>query len=96
VSGGKIQRAYAYLSERGETLYESGKKTEEELNLGFVFFDERSQESASDDYFERVDLRYPDEEDVMKISAVWTINTQALGQRSEKGIGHLARINRVK
>jgi hypothetical protein len=92
VSDGKIQRAYAYLGERGETLYESGNKTEEEIALGFDFFDERSQEAASKDYFEREDLRYPNEEDVMRISAAWTINTQTLDQRTEKGIGFLAEI----
>jgi hypothetical protein len=60
--------------------------------LGFDFFDERSQEAASKDYFEREDLRYPNEEDVMRISAAWTINTQTLDQRTEKGIGFLAEI----
>lgn len=92
VSNKKILRAYAYLGERGETLYESGKKTEEEIDLGFHFFDERSQEAKSEAYFERKDLRYPNEEDVMRISAAWTINTQTLNQRTEKGIGCLAAI----
>lgn len=93
VSDGKIRRAYAYLGERGETLYESGSKTEEEVALGFNFFDERSQEAASEGYFEREDLRYPNEEDVMSISAAWAINTQTLDQRTERGIGFLAEIN---
>jgi hypothetical protein len=92
VSDRKIQRAYAYLGERGETLYESGSKTEEEIALGFDFFDERSHEAASEAYFEREDLRYPNEEDVMRISAAWTINTQTLDQRTEKGTGFLAEI----
>jgi hypothetical protein len=92
VSHGKVQRAYAYLGERGETLYESGNKTAEETALGFNFFDERSQEAASEDYFEREDLRYPNEEDVMRISAAWTIDTQTLDQRAEKGTGFLAAI----
>lgn len=96
VSEGKIQRAYAYLGERGATLYECGNKTKEEIALGFHFFDERSPESASDDYFEREDLRNPNEEDVMRISAAWTINTQTLDQRIEKGTGFLAEIKMAK
>jgi len=92
VSDGRIQRAYAYLGERGETLHERGRKTEEEMALGLNFFDERSQEAASEGYFEREDLRYPNEEDVMRISAAWTINTQTLDQRAERGTGFLAEI----
>lgn len=92
VSNGSIERAYAYLGERGETLYESGQKSKEETDWGFTFFDERSQEAQSEDYFEREDLRYPSEKDVMRISAAWTINTQDLDQKSEKGTGFLAEI----
>jgi hypothetical protein len=94
VAGGKIQRAYAYLGERGETLYESGTKTPEEIALGFAFFDERSPEAASESYYERKDLRFPGEGDVMKISAAWTINTQTLDKRTEKGTGYLAKVGR--
>ena len=90
VSNGKIQRAYAYLGERGETLYESGTKSDEEIALGFNFFDERSQEASSEGYFGREDLRYPNEKDVVRISAAWTISTQTLDQRTEKGTGFLA------
>lgn len=89
----KIQRGYAYLGERGETLYENGAKTKEEIDLGFEFFDERSPEAASEDYFDRKDLRYPMEDDVMRISAAWTIDTQSLDQRTERGAGVLAKIS---
>jgi hypothetical protein len=94
VAGGKIERAYAYLGERGETLYESGKKTPDEIALGFAFFDERSPEAASKGYYERKDLRFPNEEDVMKISAAWTINTQTLDKHTEKGTGYLAKVSK--
>jgi hypothetical protein len=93
VAGGSIQRAYAYLGERGETLYDEGTPTAEEIDFGFQFFDERAPESEASDYFDRENLRSPDEEDVMRISAAWTIDTQTLDQRTEKGTGHLARIN---
>jgi hypothetical protein len=92
VTDGKIQRAYAYLGEQGVTLYDSGAKTKEEKALGFEFFDDRSPEAEVEGYFDREDLRYPDEEDVMRISAAWTINTQTLDQRTETGTGFLARI----
>lgn len=93
ISKGKIERAYAYLGERGETLYETGAQTKEETALGFEFFDERSPEAAAEGYFDRNDLRFPDEEDVMRISAAWTTNTQTLDQRTETDTGFLARIN---
>ena len=93
VAGGKIERAYAYLGERGETLYESGQKTPDEIAFGFAFFDERSPEAASKGYYERKDLRFPNEEDVMKISSAWTINTQTLDKRTEKGTGYLAKVS---
>lgn len=93
VAGGGIQRGYAYLGERGETLYDQGMPTDEETELGFRFFDERSPEAEADDYFDREDLSFPDEENVMKISAAWTIDTQILDHRTERGTGHLARIN---
>jgi hypothetical protein len=93
VANGKIERAYAYLGERGETLYESGKKSPEEIALGFAFFDERLPEAASPGYYERKDLRFPEEEDVMKIAAIWTINTQTLNKRTEKGTGYLTKLS---
>jgi hypothetical protein len=89
VSGGKVERAYSYLGERGETLFECGEKSREEIALGFAFFDERSPEAASEGYFDRKDLRFPDEDDVMKISAAWAIDTQKLHQRIDKGTGYL-------
>jgi hypothetical protein len=92
VAGGKIERAYAYLGERGETLYESGRKTPDEIALGFAFFDERSPEAASQGYYERKDLRFPNEQDVMKISAAWAISTQTLDKRTEKGTGYLGQV----
>jgi len=94
VAGGKIERAYAWLGERGQTLCESGNKSAEEVALGFAFFDERSPEAASTGYYERKSLRFPCEEAVMKISAAWTINTLALDKRTEKGTGYLGKINR--
>lgn len=93
VTGQKLDRAYAYLGESSETLCDKGVKTQDEENLGFRFFDELSPESDEEGYFERKDLRYPDEEDVMKISSAWTIDTQTLDTRTEKGVGVLVKIN---
>ncbi|MEN6627568.1 MAG: hypothetical protein ABFD69_15195 [Candidatus Sumerlaeia bacterium] len=75
---GKIVRAYAYLGERGETLWDVGPKTPGELELGVNFFDERSPEAKDEKYFERTDLAYPDEEYVMQIAGKWSVNPDLL------------------
>lgn len=70
---GRLLRAYGYLGEEGRTLYDVGQPTPEEQQLGFRFFDERSPEAQRDDYWERNDLTYPDEESVMAIARKWSI-----------------------
>ena len=79
---GKEIRAYAYTGESGETLVDRGERTEAEIELGHNFFDERSPAAESEEYWEREDLTYPDEEDVMRVAGKWSINPTRLGHLS--------------
>jgi hypothetical protein len=74
VDKGKISRAYAYLGERGESIWNIGEKTIEEQNLKFKFFADEPHEGEGDDYWKREDLTFPDEDDVIKIAEAWTLN----------------------
>ncbi|MEM9729522.1 MAG: hypothetical protein AAF997_13115 [Myxococcota bacterium] len=87
---GQVSRAYAYLGERGETILEMGEQTEEEKALGLNFFDDGSSEAKNDEYWERDDVTYPDEEDVMKVAGRWSINPTELEERGAVGRGWLA------
>lgn len=72
---GEIVREYAYCGEKGETTWDIGEKTKEEIQLGINFFNENSPEALEDGYWERTDLTYPDEESVLGISRLWSIDT---------------------
>jgi hypothetical protein len=69
---GTLIRGYAYLGERGETLWNEGAPTTE-AELGLRFFDETSSEAAAPAYWERSDLRFPDEASVMQMARKWCI-----------------------
>jgi hypothetical protein len=92
VVDGNVIRAYAYLGERGETIWSKGKLTDEEKELGFYFFDETSNEAECEGYWERQDLSYPNEENVLQIAGKWGIDTsfENGNYTPSKGlIGHL-------
>jgi hypothetical protein len=69
---GQLMRGYAYFGERGETLWNEGEPRAE-TELGFAWFDEQSPEAATPAYWERPDLRFPDETSVMAIARSWCI-----------------------
>lgn len=87
---GQLVRGYGWIGERGETLWDEGEQTPEERNLGFRFFDERSADAASGDYWARKDLSFPDEGAVMRLAALWSIDPTTLDQQfHEPGLGVL-------
>ncbi len=86
---GKILRAYAYLGEAGTTLWNRGNKTPAEVELGFNFFDEASPAAEDVNYWQRTDLRFPDEEDVLAIAQKWSVDPLFKAQRYGPGIGVL-------
>ncbi len=71
---GEIVRRYAYLGERGETLRDDGKRTEEEKKLGLVYGDSK----------------FPSEQDVMKLAGAWSIDPVSLDElKLAKSVGYL-------
>ncbi len=80
IKDGSIERAYGSCG--AETCVNIGEKTTAEIELGLNFFDASSKEAEEDEnYYDRKDLRFPDEEDVINISSKWTtINTMELDQ----------------
>jgi len=89
---GQIMRAYAYSGEIGEVLWDFGELTNEEEELGFAFFDPESIEAEEENYWQRSDLRYPDERDVIALAAVWGMDTRFDGRQWQPGIGAIGRL----
>jgi hypothetical protein len=88
-----LQRAYLYVGESGETVMNIGPPSLEEMQLGFSFFDENGPESEADGYWEREDLTYPDEEDVMRLAGRWSLDPSKLQEREiEVGSGILGQV----
>ncbi len=79
---GVVKRAYGYVGESGETLFDDGVQTPEEVGLGFRFFDDNSPEAEDDAYWEREDLSYPDEKSVMALARRWSISPVDLSASS--------------
>jgi hypothetical protein len=77
---GRLVRGYGWVGERGETVWDEGEQTPEEHALGFQFFDERSPEESQDYYWAREDLRFPDEECVMRLAGAWSLDPTTLKQ----------------
>ena len=80
-TAGKMERIYAYIGESMENIkvYGLPTKAEEGLNL----FNSLSDEAKNEAYFEREDLIYADEELVMKIANVWSVNPTTLAERTD-------------
>ncbi len=71
---GEIVRRYAFLGERGETLSDEGKRTDEETELGLIFNDEK----------------FPNEQHVMKLAGAWSVDPSRLDElKLEKSVGYL-------
>ncbi len=77
-ASGKVKRSYAYCGHSGTTLVNLGAPSTEELELGFRFFDENSAESKIAGYWERQDLRYPCEQDVLELAGRWSLDPRSL------------------
>ncbi len=87
---GTLVRGYAWLGERGETLWDAGGQTQHERDLGFRFFDERSDSADDANYWARKDLGFPDEECVMRLAGAWSIDPASLDRQFEEpGLGVL-------
>ncbi|MBI2214268.1 MAG: hypothetical protein HYU52_11535 [Acidobacteria bacterium] len=88
-----LVRAYRFVGERGETSTDIGAETTEERELGFRFFDERSQDARQDGYWDRTDLSFPNEESVMLLAGKWSVDPTKLdGREVGDGVGMLATV----
>ena len=76
--GGKIERAYGYIGEKGETIEEIGKPTSAEAGLRLP--------AKGDTDWSKFDI--PDEETVMNIAGAWSVNpTELEGRTDLPGMG---------
>jgi len=76
---GEIVRRYAYLGERGETLCDEGKRSDEETQLGLIFNESR----------------LPGEECVMQLAGAWSIDPTRLDElKLEKSVGYLGSLSK--
>ncbi|SFT40014.1 hypothetical protein SAMN05216474_0349 [Lishizhenia tianjinensis] len=78
---GETKRIYSYIGESGENIKVYGDITESENGLNL--FNSLSKEAESDEYWEREDLDYADEELVMKIAENWSVNPTKLTERKD-------------
>lgn len=87
---GKTKRVYAYIGEKGENIKVCGALTELEMSLNL--FNSFSKEAKDDDYLERDNLDYADEDLVMQIAGNWSINPIKLSERTdiEDNLGFVA------
>ena len=86
---GQIVRGFGYCGAEGETAWDVGDKTPEEVSKGWQFFDERSPEVDSHpDYWGREDLTYPDESMVMELAASWSLDPTTIAETyKDPGLG---------
>ena len=75
---GELGRALAYNGCNGEVQIDLGAQTPEEIALGHRFFNPSAPEAGDNAYWDRDDLRYIDEDDVMQVAGAWSVNPQSL------------------
>lgn len=89
-TNGKIDRLYSYLGESGENIAILGEPTD--VEKPYKLIDTFSEEAKQEIYWEQEDLTIPDEELVIKIAGVWSIDPTTLeGRREVKGLGLLGK-----
>jgi hypothetical protein len=72
----RLVRAYAYSGERGETSANFGPLTPQELSLGPRLYDQHSPAGQDVE-----DLHFPDEDDVMRLAGLWSVDPTSLEHR---------------
>lgn len=74
-SGGVVERAFAYLGERGEVLFHVGEPTADEQALGVRTAQDGDETVPEDD---DEPLWWPDEETVLTLAGRWSIDPRDL------------------
>ena len=72
--GGVVERAFAYLGERGEVLFDVGERTLEEQALGVGTVSDEDEPWDDDDETSP----WPDEETVLTLAGQWSIDPRTL------------------
>ncbi len=89
-TNGKIDRIYSYLGESGENIVIKGQPTEIEKKYNLI--DTFSEEAKNDNYFDREDLVFPDEQLVITIAGNWSIDPTLFDKRTDiKGLGLISK-----
>lgn len=81
---GRCVRAYAWIGERGEVLWDEGPLTPEELALGGEDFPQRGKEEDAE--------RFPDEETVLALAAAWGLSTDLEAGGYPRSCGYLCKV----
>lgn len=81
---GRLIRAYCYVGERGEVLWDEGDITPEEIDLGFDSFVNAANQDGDWD-----SLSFPDEESVLQIAAAWGIDVTFEHRQYAEATGYL-------
>lgn len=80
---GDLTRAYAYLGESGEVVWDEGALTEEELALGGDKFPKAGEALDWDN------MEFPDEEIVDQMAAAWSVDPEFAAKEYEPSSGYL-------
>jgi len=75
---GRLHRGYGWLGQNGLTLWDEGAQTKEELDLGFRFSDGRS---PTVEQIENEKVTVPDEDGVMQLASLWSIDPTTLDEQ---------------
>ncbi len=74
---GRLLRGYGWLGQKGLTLWDEGGQTKEERDLGFRPSDGRSPDAEQ---VRDVNGPIPDEDSVMQVASLWSIDPTALDE----------------
>lgn len=77
---GKCLRAYCFLGDRGEVVWDEGNLTQEECALGFDALPRLGEEWSEE-------TRFPTEEDVVNLAAAWSIDPRFEMKQYPEGVG---------
>jgi hypothetical protein len=90
---GRLVRGYGWLGEKGLTLWDEGRPTKEERDLGFGNVAARSTAIRQ---APNTDVTLPDEEGVMRLASFWSIDPTSLDEQfKEPVMGLLGEVPRA-
>ncbi len=78
---GRLVRGYGCLGEKGLTLWNEGRPTQEERDLGFQFADRRS---PAVEQAQQQNGTLPDEGGVMLLASLWSIDPTTLNEQFQE------------